>query len=242
MLGIESAVQPFPTTQWTVIAKLSEPGERDSVLAFVCAAYRPPVYSFLRKRGYGKEDADDLTQGFFEIVVRDELLERAERGTGKFRSFVLAVLEKFVANAERTRTALKRGGGKAGVELHEATIEDEVERLISSCATPEEAFDRAWLTMILQRVIEELRVQYEEAGKAVLFTSLLPWLLLDDERSQTDAAAQANISVVNFRVQLHRLRMRYRDGLQREIAATLTSEEDLAEELDYFFKISQRSL
>ena len=93
--------------------------------------------------------------------------------------------------------------------------------------------------MLLQRAIQELRDEYEAVGKGALFSTLLPWLMDEDTASQTEAAAQAGISVANFRVQLHRLRIRYRDAVQRQIADTLGGNGELAGEMAYFATISR---
>jgi len=229
----------LPVTRWTILAQLSVPEQRASALDALCTQYWKPVYAFLRGRGSGHEEAEDLTQGFFEMVVREGWFERADREAGKLRSFLLGSLENFAANAHRTRTALKRGAGVSSVPLHDTAADEELAALAATCATPEEAFDRAWLATLLQRAVQSLRQQYEDAGKGVLFSALLPWLLDESTESQTEAAANAGTSVANFRVQLHRLRIRYRDALQQEIAATLGESADGAEEMDHLFKVSR---
>ncbi len=231
----------LPNTRWTLLAKLSVPENRGPALEALCTEYWRPVYAFLRGRGYAHEEAEDLTQGFFELVVRDGLFQRANRQEGKLRSYLLGALENYAANASRTRAALKRGGGHTNVSLHEPVAIKELETLSAGAPSPAEAFDRAWLAMLLQRVVGDLRREYEGAGKAPLFAALLPSLLDGETQSQAEAAAAAGMSVANFRVQLHRLRMRYRDALQREIAATLGEGDgsDIGAEMQYLYDISR---
>lgn len=232
----------LPQTRWTILAQLAAPETRASALEQLCADYWRPVYAFLRSRGCNHEEAEDLTQGFFQLVVRDGLFQRADRQIGRLRSFLLGSLENFMTNAERTRLAQKRGGGRPVVSLHDPREAEELERLAASSASPAEAFDRAWLDTVLLRVMHTLREQYEAAGKGALFNAMLPWLIDDSAGSQTEAATSAGTSLTNFRVQLHRLRIRYRDALRAEIASTMEEGSDVASEVGYFSAITRGGL
>ena len=104
--------------------------------------------------------------------------------------------------------------------------------------SPDEAFDRAWVAVLLRRVLDVLTKQYQAAGRAGELQTLLPSLLDNGSVPQAEAAAAAGMSVANFRVRLHRLRGRYRETLRREIASTLEREEDYPQELAYLFRIT----
>jgi len=229
----------MPTTRWTLLARLEIPEQRESALEVLCRQYWTPVFAYLRRRGCGHEEAEDLAQSFFERILREELFERVDPAMGEFRSLLLAWLENFAANAMRTRSALKRGGGWVAVPLDGATPQDYLEKLAANCATPAEAFDRAWLAALLQRVVAQLELQYAEAGKEALFSALLPWLMDRETAAQSSAAAQAGISVAHFRVQLHRLRIRYRDALEQEVIMTVGERGDAAAEMKYLQAISR---
>src|SRR5260370_1186422 len=81
-----------------------------SALSELCQVYWRPVYVFLRKRGYGREDAQDLTQGFFAHLIENRGYAHADPKKGRFRSFLLGALKHFIADARDHEHALKRGG------------------------------------------------------------------------------------------------------------------------------------
>jgi RNA polymerase sigma factor (sigma-70 family) len=226
----------FPTTRWTVIAQLASSEGREGALSFLCRAYWGPVYAFVRKLGRNHEDAEDLTQGFFGHIFQHGVFDRAEKTSGRLRSYLLASLENFVAMDHRAEVTQKRGGGVRMIPLFDAEALMELERLGEEARSPREAFDRAWVVSVLRNVLERLRTQYREAGRELEFDAILPWLLDADSISQEEAAKKIGASLTSFRVQLHRLRLRYRDALRDEMANT-TGADDLETELGHFISI-----
>ena len=233
----------FPQTQWTVLTGLKGSSEQnEEALSALCSTYWSPVYAYLRRAGHAHQDAEDLTQGFFSMLVKQDIFGRAQQGEGRLRSFLLGSLERFPANERRFHGRQKRGGGEPALSLDHATGVAEMESFAEDRVTPAEAFDRAWVAGLLQQVMQDLRKQYQEAGKEEVFAVLMPWLLDTSMESQQAAAAAAGWSITNFRLQLHRLRSRYREALHREIAATLGGEEEVAEELAHLYQVTGRSL
>ncbi len=230
----------FPDTRWTLISRLADPAEVGAALDQLCAAYWSPIYAFLLRSGRNDAEAQDLTQDFLEMVVRQRLLERADPVSGRLRSWLLSALKNFLANARRFETRQKRGSGAYVFSIDQDDVVSEVGAIASQGLSPEEAFDRVWVAALLRRVLEALRQQYSDAGKERDFAALLPWLLDTHLDTQTDAAAAVGMTPATFRVQLHRLRARYRETLRQEITATLGREEDYNEELEYFFRIMGR--
>ena len=232
----------FPQTRWTLIYDLRDPATVDAALDQLCRAYWGPIYAFLLQSGRSHAEAQDLTQDFLKMVVRQRLLERAEPGAGKLRSWLLSALRNFLSNARRHETRQKRGADASFLPLDADEVMPELQQVVSKELSPDEAFDRAWIAVLLRRVLESLRQQYGSAGKDREFDLLLPWLVENGSDSQYDAAADAGMTPANFRVQLHRLRGRYRQILRQEISATLDREEDYEQELDYLFRISGRPI
>ncbi len=230
----------FPETRWTLISQLADPAELGAALDKLCAVYWAPIYAFLVQSGHKEGEAQDLTQEFMQMVVRRRLLERADPASGKLRSWLLSALKNFLSNARRFESRQKRGSGAYVFSMDDTDVIAEVSALAAQGLSPDEAFDRAWVAALLRRVLETLTQQYREAGKQRDFEALLPWLLEGDSTSQIAAAAKAAMTPANFRVQLHRLRARYRETLRKEITATLDREEDYEEELDYLFRITGR--
>lgn len=231
----------FPDTRWTLIAHLNDPAKVDAALDQLCRAYWPPVHAYLMRSGYDHAQAQDLTQDFLGMVVRQRLLERADPAAGTLRAWLLASLRHFLANARRHDARQKRGAGRTILPLDHEEAAGEGRNLAAAGLSPDEAFDRAWVNVLLRRVLDGLARQYGEAGRAAELTALLPWLLDHADAPQAEAAAAAGMTVARFRVQLHRLRGRYRESLRQEIVATLRHEADYEQELAYLFGLMDRS-
>lgn len=230
----------FPDTRWTLIARLTDPAETGAALDRLCAAYWPPIYAYVLQSGRPHAEAQDVTQDFLEMVVRRRLLERANPVEGRLRNWLLAALRHFLANVRRHESREKRGAGARALPLDHEEVLAELAGVASESLTPDEAFDRAWVGVLLRRVLDTLQGQYRQAGREGEFTALLPWMLEGGSVPQIEAAAKSGMTVANFRVQLHRLRGRYKEALWQAIISTLEREEDYQDELEYLFRIMGR--
>ena len=140
---IRGAAKQFQTTRWSVVlvsAQSRAPGYKEA-FADLCKIYWHPLYGFIRHRGYSPEDAEDLVQGFFLHLVEHKTLSRADRSKGKFRSFLLLLLQNFLSDEAKRARCLKLGGKARFVciNLEEAADRyglEPVEEL-----TPEKIFD-----------------------------------------------------------------------------------------------------
>lgn len=231
----------FPETRWTLISHLEDEQKVGAALDQLCASYWAPIYAYLLRAGRSHAEAEDLTQDFLLMVVRQRLLERADPLAGRLRSWLLSSLQHFLANAHRYSLRQKRGAGAFVLPLDRDDAIAELESIASTGLSPDEAFDRAWVAVLLRRVLKLLAEQYRAAGKERDYAVLLPWLVESGRLSQKEAAAEAGMTLANFRVQLHRLRARYREILRQEIITTLDREEDYAGEVDYLFRIAGRA-
>ncbi len=230
----------FPATRWTLIASLTDPAETGAALDDLCGAYWPPIYAYILRSGRPHAEAQDLTQDFLEMVVRRQLLERANPREGRLRNWLMAALRHFMANVRRHESRQKRGAGELPLPMDHEQVVAELDTLASESATPAEAFDRAWVSALLRGVLGTLRGQYRQAGQEEEFAALLPWLLESGSVPQIEAAAASGMTVANFRVRLHRLRGRYKEALWQAIASTLEREEEYQDELSYLFRIMGR--
>jgi RNA polymerase sigma factor (sigma-70 family) len=229
--------ESFPRTRWTCLAQLTQPSAAASVLDLLCRSYWQPVFAYVRRAGVSHEDAQDVTQGFFEMLLRNEVFQRAEQTQGRLRSFLLGTLDNYLANHHRYESRQKRSGGHRFVSL---TEQDQTLDLEAATITPEEAFDREWLIALLSEVMQGLREQYDAAGKGPLFVVLQPWLLEANIGSQAEAAEACELPLATFRVQVHRLRHRYREALREAILRTLACPEEIDEEISHLMAIMGR--
>jgi RNA polymerase sigma-70 factor (ECF subfamily) len=221
----------FASTQWSMVlaARAQTTAAGAAALGELCRAYWRPLYGYARRRGYSAEDAQDLTQSYFSRLLEKGLLEHAEEGRGRFRSFLLASLKNFMANEWRREHTLKRGGGVEWLSLDD-TARAETAYLAaqaSSPATPEQLYERSWALAVLERVVAQLASEFDSAGKASVFEGLKGFLTGDGgELKYSQAASALAMSEGAARVAVHRMRGRFRDLLRTEIARTVADPQD----------------
>lgn len=196
---------------------------RRQALAQLCEAYWSPLYSFVRRRGYGPDDAADLTQNFFAHVIEKGALAGVDPSLGRFRAFLLASIKNFLANEWDRTVARKRGGGWVRVPFEPPDLERRYVALRSGEFDPERLFDREWALTVLDRALARLRVQQAEAGKTREFDVLLGFLTSDsgEDRPYRDVAASLGMSEVAVRAAVHRLRVRFGTVLREEVSETV---------------------
>lgn len=233
----ESAAQTagqFTTTHWSVV--LAAGGEPSSppaqALETLCRTYWHPLYAFVRRQGYDPEDAQDLTQAFFERLLEKDYVKGADPTRGRFRTFLLAALKHFLANEwDRTKT-VKRGGRCRFVPLETTVAEAELQRGARRDLNPEQLFEHRWAMALLDQVHQELEAEQVAGGKAALFAALQVYLTGDQERPPYSAtAAQLGMSVEAVRKAVERLRQRYGQLLRQAVAQTVSSPEEVEAEL-----------
>jgi RNA polymerase sigma factor (sigma-70 family) len=229
----------FPTTRWTVVLSAGSQDDPQSrrALAELCQAYWRPLYAFVRKRGYGPEEAQDLTQDFFATLLEKEYVARADSTKGRFRSFLLFLMKCFLADDYDRRQAAKRGGKYVLLSISFKAGEEACRWEPYDCETPEKIFEREWALTLVSRVTTSLRDSFERDGRIAQFERLKQFLPGHDAcPSYAEAAQQLGISEGATKVAVHRLRHRYRQFLHREIAQTLDDPGDIESEIRYLMK------
>jgi RNA polymerase sigma factor (sigma-70 family) len=240
-LGSESAVHPnaslFATTHWSVVlaAKEIDSGQVAEALETLCRTYWPPIYAFTRRMGYDPATAQDLTQEFFSQFLAKDYLGHLRHQKGKFRSFLLTFLKHFLGAERAKARAQKRGGGKMLFSLDACSVEEL--RLIEAVPdlSAEQAFDLRWAQTVLENSLQRLREKYATKGKGALFERLKD--LRPGERGElTYAELGASLNMTEEAIKTAVLRLRRRQGeiLREEIAHTVTSAEDIEEEIRHF--------
>jgi RNA polymerase sigma factor (sigma-70 family) len=229
----------FATTHWSVVLaakdRLCPAGRR--ALESLCQAYWYPLYAFVRRQGHNPEDAADLTQGFFTRLLEKDWLADVSRTKGRFRSFLLAAMNHFLANEYDKAQARKRGGGCRIVSLEVKTAETRYRLEPSDPVTPEQLYERQWALTLLDQVLTRLQGHYEEEGKADLFAVLKPCLGGRCEaQPYANLAARLGMTEGAVRVAVHRLRQRYREVLREEIAQTVSSLEEVEPEIRHLMR------
>lgn len=221
----------FATTRWTLVMAAGG-AEAAGALEELCAAYWFPIYAYVRRSGFTREDAEDLTQGFFaSLLVRGDIAG-LRRENGKFRAFLLAAAKHFLSNERDKLGRQKRGGGALHLSLDWQEADARFRLADESALSPDAAYDREWATALLERVLGALESDAVTAGDGERFAHFRGYLSFDREQiPYATAAAALGIDEGAVRVAVHRLRGRYRKRLRQEIARTLTAPDQVDEEL-----------
>ncbi len=230
----------FPETRWTLVLEARRPDEPRArqALEELCRQYWFPIYSFLRRRGWGWDDAQDLTQSFFAGILSGDTLQRADQARGRLRTLLLAELKKQVADQARAKGALKRGRGVEVVSLDQVAAEERFALEPQSNESPDRLFDRAWAHDLLRRTKARLRESYAARLRTALFDGLVACLAWNDRPvPYRELAARLDLSEPAVRLQVFRLRQKYRELLEAEVADTVASPADFKEELEYLLAL-----
>lgn len=200
-------------------------------LARLCQVYWPPLYAFVRRRGYSPDDAKDLTQAFFEHLLENNAVATVSPAKGRFRSFLLASLNNFLAGEWTKARAQKRGGGRV-VSLDTENAESWLNQNTAHEFTPEKAFELRWAITLLEQVYRKLKEEYRSQGKEDVFGALRMTLSGPSEATPyAEIGRQLGLSEAGARSAGHRLRQRYRALLREMIAETVNTREEVQEEL-----------
>jgi RNA polymerase sigma-70 factor (ECF subfamily) len=229
----------FAPTRWTLVLRAGGRGEpAKAALADLCGAYYEPVVAFLRRDGRDADTARETAHAFFESVLTGGM-GNPEPARGRFRSYLLGALKHFLANQRAARLAEKRGGG---VEHLPLIAESDTAPGLPMPAAPEPpsemVFDREWAFTLIARALAT--VEAEHAGKPEWFAALKPWLDGGGDRPQAAVAAQLGLTETAVKVAIHRLRVRFRESIRSEIAATVPDPAEAADELRHLIEIAAR--
>ena len=232
------APRQFVTTSWSMVVKAGDEHSPDSreALEVLCKHYWYPIYAFLRRKGLGSHDAEELTQAFFAHLLERNRLATADPLRGRFRTFLLTSLNHFMIQDWRKRTALKRGGDVDTLQIDFEDANQRYSREPVDCLTPEKLFDRKWAIHILQQVLDELESYYRKRDRLELFNALKPRLTFADAAPLGDVAAQLGFNEITVKVAAHRMREKYRQTLEKIISMTVEDPQDVKQEINDLFQ------
>lgn len=229
----------FATTHWSEVLRAgrSDTPHSKSAMEALCQCYWFPLYAFVRRKGYSPEDAQDLTQEFFARFLAGHWVARADPGKGRFRSFLLMIMKRFLAKEWNKERTLKRGGPARLAPPTLDCAETRYRLEPSDTQTPDQAFERQWALTLLQTVLGRLRQAYVRDGKGALFEKLESSLIGSRENQPyASLAAQLGMTEGAVKVAVCRLRERYRECLREEIEQTVDSQADIEDEMRHLFR------
>lgn len=230
----------FVTTHWSLVVRA---GSNDSVsardaLARLCQTYWYPLYAYVRRRGHNPQDSEDLTQEFFARLLERNWVGRADREKGRFRSFLITAMKRFLADEWDKAHAQKRRSGAPLLPLQFDTAETRLSHEPADQVTPEQTYERRWVLTLLDEVLNRLQREYEQDSKAEIFTELNPCLVGDRASlPYAELAKRMNVTEGTVKATVFRLRQRYRQLLRDEIAQTVAEPNEVDEELRHLFTV-----
>jgi DNA-directed RNA polymerase specialized sigma24 family protein len=229
----------FPTTHWTLLAEATLNGDTRgrSALEQMCRDYHRPVFVVLRARGYPEQEAEDLTQEFFLRLFESQAWKRADRGKGRFRSFLLGTLTHMLQHLWTAGQRQKRGGG-APTESLEVVQENGEMALAEDDADMAMVFDREWALRLIQSAFAKVEAEFEEAGRAGEFAVLRRFLPgVELPLRYEEAARLLGRSEGLVKSMIHRLRDDYRRSVRGLVARTVSAAHEVDEELAYLHEV-----
>ena len=223
----------FMTTRWSLVLRASGRCENSrEALEKLCAAYWPPVYTWVRRDGHSHESAQDLTQEFFARLLGYESLARATPEKGRFRSFLLGALKHFLINEWQHANRQKRGGGRLPFSLDAMETFQREALEPRDDDSPDRLFERRWAETLLARANQRLRREYEAANQSARFEALKVYLLDGGEpNSYAEAAAKLGLSSAAVKSAIYKLRQRYGEMVRHEVAQTVGDPAEVEDEL-----------
>ena len=229
----------FTTTHWSVVleAQGESPAAQDA-LEKLCRTYWRPIYGFVRRQGAGAEDAEDLTQGFFALVLERKDLSTVRKEKGRLRSYLLTSVKNFLADEARRALAVKRGKGQRLIPLDDIRERELINVERSDRLTADQIYERRWAFTVLEQVIARLRDEYRSAGNLRFFDQMKKMLMDEPGRpSQAQVATEFDMTENAVKQAFYRFRQRYQTLLREEIAHTVALPGDIEDELRYLITV-----
>lgn len=223
-----------------VLTAQGDSPEADKALEKLCRTYWWPIYGFVRRHGHSPEEAQDLTQSFFAFLLERKGLDTVGPDKGRLRSFFLASVKNFLANARRSAMASKRGHGCPALSLEELVGREHAHLEPLNTLTADRIYEREWALTLLDQVLGRLAEEYRMAGNVTLFDRLKQLLAGEPDRpSQAQIAQELGMTENAVKQAFHRLRHRYGTLLRDEIAETVAKPAEIEDELRHFIAVLQ---
>jgi DNA-directed RNA polymerase specialized sigma24 family protein len=225
----------FPETQWTLIHRAGLPGTQgEEAIEELCRRYWFPLYAYLRGRGCRREEAEDVTQGFFQLLLRQGLFQSADAKRGRLRTYLLTALKHYHANYDRKLRAQKRGGDRKALSIDVEDAENRYAGQPVDKRDPETIYLTAWARNLIDQARDKLRAAYLTSPRPDVAAALDPYLEPGDDRvPYREFAEKFVMREAAVRLQVFRLRQKLGDLLREEVRQTVDTPEEVNEELNW---------
>ena len=232
----------FATTRWSLIlrAKEEDPSQSVDALESLCTSYWTPLYNYVRREGYGLQEAEDIVQSYFESLIRRRSWKTADASRGRFRSFLLGGLRKHLAEVYRKQTRQRRGGRASQLSDEAMLRAKSPTTSAEALADQEKEFDRHWAVAVVLRAKTELEVEFRTLDRPGLYSALDPYLLefrAADSPSYTEVGEKLGMSGPAVAMAVKRMRSRFSEILRHVVADTVSDSKEVDEEIRYLFSL-----
>jgi RNA polymerase sigma factor (sigma-70 family) len=229
----------FTTTHWSIVLEAQgESPAAQEALEKLCRTYWRPIYGFVRRHGAGSEDAEDLTQGFFALLLERKDLNTVRKEKGRLRSYLLTSVRNFLADEARHAMAVKRGKGQRLIPLEQIRGSESIDIERSDRLTADQIYERRWAFTLLEQVMARLREEYRSAGNVRFFDQMKKMLMDEPDRpSQAQVASEFDMTENAVKQAFYRFRQRYQTLLREEIAHTVAMPGDIEDELRHLISV-----
>jgi RNA polymerase sigma factor (sigma-70 family) len=230
---------PFTATHWSMVLDAqSELRAARAALEKLCRIYWRPIYSFVRRQGIGPEDAEDLTQGFFALLLERKDLDTVRKEKGRLRPYLLASLKNFLTDGRRRAVAIKRGKGQRLIPFEEVREGERIDVERSDRLTADQVYERRWAFTVLEQVMSRLRDEYRSAGNLRFFDQMKKMFMDEPGRpSRAQVASEFDMTENAVKQAFYRFRQRYQTLFREEIAHTVAIPSDIEDELRYLITV-----
>jgi RNA polymerase sigma factor (sigma-70 family) len=232
----------FTTTHWSVVLEAQdETPAAKRALEILCRTYWRPLYGFVRRRGLGREEAQDLVQEFFARLLEHRNLDTVRREKGRLRSYLLVSLKRFLASEQHRASGVKRYETGPHIPLNELTESEVTDLELAETMSADRLYERRWALGVLEQVLGRLESEYQAAGNTALFDRLKEFLVGEQGRPrQAEIGADLGMRENAVKQAFHRFRQRYRVLLREEIAHTVIAPGDVEDELRHLVSVLRR--
>jgi DNA-directed RNA polymerase specialized sigma24 family protein len=239
---MQTGAAAFATTHWSlVMTAQGQAPAAEEALEKLCRIYWRPLYTFALRQGCDSEEARDLTQGFFQLLLARRDLETVRKEKGRLRSYLLVSFKHFLAGEKRREMTIKRGHGQWLIPLEELCATERANSAFGGLVdslTADRVYERRWALALIEHVLKRLKKEYRATGNALLFDSLKQ-LLPDEPEAPSRARVAARLGMTDnaLRQAFHRFRHRYQLLLREEIGNTVDDPGEIDDELRHLIAV-----
>lgn len=236
IMNSQASHDRFATTRWSMVMRIAEQDTEQArdALGDLARRYAYPVYAFLRRSGQAPALAERTAHAMLQRLVLEDTGAQQPIASRQYRNHLLERISAYLADGD----AMTSSPAERADSLVPANLERRYERDHAVPSTAEQAFQRSFAMVVIERTLRRLRDEAAQTGHADMCRALEPYLVRDPAALDYDRLAlQLRSRKVTLIVALKRLRQRLQELATLELSDTVSSADDLAKEQDALLAI-----